>query len=435
MRWFLGAILLLAAALALGLGLLAYAMYALLGVMLFSRLLSRSWAESLVAQRQCNRVSANIGETVAVVVSIENRGWLPIAWVLLEDVLPRQALSAPPVRLRVVGSRLGLMMFRAGGQKTIYYQLKCEARGYFQIGPLVLETGDLFGLDRRYRVVTSPHFLLVYPEVVTLEGYDVASQRPIGEVRITHRLFEDPTRISGVREYLPGDPLHRVHWRATARTGVLHSKMYEPSTITGATVVLEFNQAAYPARFEPFRSELAVTAAASLANAVYEMGQQVGLVTNGRDAADRIRQEGWEHDPRTRSAALATAQMRPRSERLQPLVVETGRGAEQFLRIRETLARVELTDGLSFAELLMETASRMPRDATVVALLPSVSPETAIALGSLRRRGFAVTAIVNVYDADEFDEAAGRLLAEGIQARHLKDKEGIVTVCRDYVLR
>lgn len=254
-------------------------------------------------------------------------------------------------------------------------------------------------------------------------------------MRITHRLFEDPTRISGVREYLPGDPLHRVHWRATARTGVLHSKMYEPSTITGATVVLEFNQAAYPARFEPFRSELAVTAAASLANAVYEMGQQVGLVTNGRDAADRIRQEGWEHDPRTRSAALATAQMRPRSERLQPLVVETGRGAEQFLRIRETLARVELTDGLSFAELLMETASRMPRDATVVALLPSVSPETAIALGSLRRRGFAVTAIVNVYDADEFDEAAGRLLAEGIQARHLKDKEGIVTVCRDYVLR
>ena len=46
-----------------------------------------------------------------------------------------------------------------------------------------------------------------------------------------------------------------------------------------------------------------MTAAVSLANAVYEMGQQVGLVTNGRDAADRIRQEGCEHDPRTRQAA------------------------------------------------------------------------------------------------------------------------------------
>jgi len=43
------------------------------------------------------------------------------------------------------------------------YQLKCNRRGYHQIGPLVVETGDLFGLHRRYRVLTSPHFLLVYP--------------------------------------------------------------------------------------------------------------------------------------------------------------------------------------------------------------------------------------------------------------------------------
>ena len=35
--------------------------------------------------------------------------------------------------------------------------------------------------------------------------------------------------------------------------------------------------------------ELAITAAATLANAVYEMGQQIGLVTNGRDAVDRMR--------------------------------------------------------------------------------------------------------------------------------------------------
>ena len=65
-----------------------------------------------------------------------------------------------------------------------------------------------------------------------------------------------------------------------------------------------FIKASYPAKDEPYRSELAITAAASMANAVYEMGQQIGLVTNGRDAADRIRQEGWDYDtsqPRGRS--------------------------------------------------------------------------------------------------------------------------------------
>ena len=83
---------------------------------------------------------------------------------------------------------------------------------------------------------SEPHFVLVYPKVVPLEGYDLASRRPIGEVLLTHRLFEDPTRIAGVRGYEPGDPLNRIHWKATARTGSLHSKIHEPSTLSGATV-------------------------------------------------------------------------------------------------------------------------------------------------------------------------------------------------------
>src|SRR4029079_14826231 len=134
----------------------------------------------------------------------------------------------------------------------------CNRRGYYQIGPLVLETGDVFGLHRRYKVATEPHFLLVYPQVQPLEGYDVSSRRPIGEVRMSYRLFEDPTRISGVRPYERGDPLNRIHWKATARTGSLHSKTYEPSTVAGATIVMAFHQASHSPQHEPFRSELAV---------------------------------------------------------------------------------------------------------------------------------------------------------------------------------
>ena len=43
------------------------------------------------------------------------------------------------------------------------------------------------------------------------------------------------------------------------------------------------------------------------------MGQQIGLVTNGRDAADRIRQEGWDFDIRTRDAARQAASMSTRA--------------------------------------------------------------------------------------------------------------------------
>ena len=257
--------------------------------MLVSRFLARSWIANLEATRECNRTEAEVGQSIAFVVTLRNRGRLPIAWVLVEEMLPRAAIASRPPRIEVKGRRLAVAMLGPLGRKTLNYQLHFTMRGYYQVGPLVLETGDLFGLHRRFRIATDPLYVLVYPKVVPLPGYDLASRRPIGEIKLTHRLFEDPTRIAGVRAYQPGDPLNRVHWAATARTGTLHSKVYDASTIAGATILLDFHRDAYPARNEPDRSELAVTAAVALANAVSLMGQHIGLITNGRDAAERIR--------------------------------------------------------------------------------------------------------------------------------------------------
>jgi uncharacterized protein (DUF58 family) len=435
MRWFTGAILLLIFALVFQLGLLAYAMYALLGIMLVSRVMSRAWIENLSAERECNRLSANVGDLVAVVVNVKNRGVLPVAWLLLEDLLPRKAVSNPPPSLKVEGRRLQLAMLSGKGQSSILYQLRCNRRGYYQIGPLVMETGDLFGLHRRFRVDTAPHFLLVYPQVVPLTGYELASRRPIGEIRMQHRLYEDPTRIAGVRRYETGDPMNRVHWRATARTGLLHCKVYEPSTIAGATILLDFHEANYSAKDEPVRSELAITVSASLSNALYEMGQQVGLISNSRDAADRIRQEGWGYDLHTRDAARKAGGMLETSDRLQPLVIPTGRGPETLMQILQALARAELTDGFEFSQLVVETMSRLPRDSTVVAILAVASPSAILALQMLHRRGYAVTAILNFWDDYEYAKIAGQLAAAGISAHHLKDEATVADICRQFALR
>jgi uncharacterized repeat protein (TIGR01451 family) len=435
MKWFLGALLLLLAALALESGLLAYAMYVLLGLLLLTRLLARSWITSLTASRECDRVEAEPGDTVSVKVEVKNRGLLPVPWVILEDMLPAKALVENRARLRVKKKRMKIAMVGSRGATTLEYQVEFKMRGYYQIGPLVLEGGDLFGLHRRYHVGTLPHFVLVYPKVLPLEGYDLSSRRPVGEIRMTHRLFEDPTRIAGVRQYQPGDPLNRINWRATARTGELHSKVYEPSTIAGATILLDFHEAGYPGRNEPYRSEMAVTAAASLAHALYQLGQQVGLVTNGRDAADRIRLEGWAHDYRTRAAALQNAAMAEESDRLRPVVVPTRRGAEQLQRMLEVLARVELTDGLTLPQLVVEAEGRLPRNATVVAVLGRAPEETALALGSLRRRGYAVTAVLVIMEDNERMDAIGRLLAEGIDARYVNNEASLTALCQREMLR
>jgi uncharacterized protein (DUF58 family) len=469
MRWYVAVILILLAALLLDAGLLAYAMYVLLALLLLTRFLARSWINNLSAARTCSHpkaddgreseeeererhnLTAEIGDRVKVRVRVRNNGRLPVPWVLLEDVLPKDALDRRFPKLKVKGKRLRIAMLAPGGKADVDYSVECLTRGYFQIGPLVLENGDLFGLHRRFRVEAEPAFVLVYPRIIPLEGYDLTSRRPIGDVLLTHRLFEDPTRVAGVRPYELGDPLSRIHWRATARTGALHSKVHEPSTLSGATVLLDFHKAGYPERGEPFRSELAVTTALALANAVYEMGQQVGLVTNGRDAADRIRTEGWREKgtgtfsaaaaekvpvPFSRQAARAAAEVTEESHRLQPLIVETRRGVEQLHRIRETLARVELTDGLTFGQLVTETASRLPRDATLVAVLPDVPEETAIALGGLHRAGRAVTVVLIQHDENSLETCYGRLIAESVRdIRHLQSEEAVADLCRKTVDR
>ena len=450
MRWLLGAIFLLIIGIVFQLGLLVYSMYALLGVILLSRWLARHWIENVTAHRESNRHTVEIGERVAVIVDLSNSSGIPIPWLLVEDSLPRDALSCKPPKLKVDGRRVALIQMGPNGKKSIRYQLNFATRGYYQIGPLMLESGDLFGLHRRYKVVTEPHFVMVYPKVIPLSGYDLSSRRPIGEIRMAHRLFEDPTRLAGVREYQRGDSFNRIHWKATASTGKLHSRIYDPSTVAGATIILDFHKDMYPAQGEPHRSELAITTVASLANAVCQMGQQIGLVTNGRDAADRIREEGWRREFRTRNAAKQSVGMSSSSDRLRPVIVETQRGFEQFQRIRESLARLELTDGLSFSELLMEATSLLPRDATVVAVLGDVTTETAIALGNMRRSGFAVYAIVvlqggetslgsadgtRFMDSDGMIDKIGRLIAEGINVRHIDNEAAISDLCSEQLIR
>src|SRR5262245_55458270 len=364
LRWFLACLGILAAALILESGLLAYAMYVLLALLLLTRWLARSWIGGLAAERavvhlgegegeeRAYGLALEIGERVAVHVTLRNTGALPVPCVLLEDGLPKDALHPISPRLKVRGKRAQIAMLQTAGELEMKYQIEPLKRGYYQVGPLVLESGDLFGLHRRFRVLAEPKFVLVYPRIVPLTGYDIASRRPIGEGRIANRLYEDPTRIAGVRPYEMGDPLNRVHWRATARTGALHSKVHEPSTLTGATVLLDFHAAGYHRQGEPARSELAVTTALALANAVYTMGQQVGLAPNARDAADRLRTEARQREAGTRWAARAAGAMAEESDRLRPQLVETRRGVEQLQRIRELLARAELTDGLTFAQLV-----------------------------------------------------------------------------------
>ena len=435
MKWYAAAGMVLLLALMLKLSLLAYAMYSIFGILFVSRFLAQHWSTNLIASRTISDREAKIGMVVSVAVTVTNQSNLPIVWVLCEDVLPREALLFEPPRLAVTGRRLQLLFLWGKQRHTFFYQMRCNRRGFFQIGPLVAETGDLFGLHRRFRLLTEPDFLLVEPQPTAMDGYYLESRRPIGEIQMTHRLFEDPSRLSGCRNYQPGDPLQRIHWPATARCGSLQTKVFEPSSVAGVTLLLDFDRRTYVKKDEPFRSELAITVAASLAQDLLRTGQQVGLISNGRDAAERIRTEGWKSDARTRTDAHRAAQMREGQDRLRPVRLKTGRTPQQFDQCMKLLARLELNEGLTLPELVHETAHDLPRDATIVVILSQVEPDDALALGELFRRGYAVTALINVYDDDVFVDFAAQLAAVRVGCRHLKDFDHVTTICQRLTLR
>ena len=430
MRWILVAVLLLLVGYLLQLELLVYAMCCLLGVILVSGGLAFGWLGQVSAERVCNRARVEIGEKVAVVLTVRNSGFLPVPWLLLEDSVPFKALQQRPPRMKIEGRRLRIVWLRGRSEQVVTYQPSFLMRGYYQLGPLLMESGDLFGLHRRFRLGADPHYILVYPRMISLDDYDVASRRPVGEVQLTHRLFEDPTRISGVRRYQSGDPISRIHWRASARTGQLQSKTFDASTVAGATLILEFHQDGLPDSEEPHASELMITTTASLANTLLRLGEKCGVVSNGRDAGDRVRAEGVRIEFLTRSGARTQFGMQDRSDRLEPIIVPTQQGDDQLSRILESLARLEPTDGLTVPELLAEATGRIPRDATVIAVLCSVSEETAISLGQLRRRGYSVFVVLVCFDDTRFREAAALLLAQNLAVRRVESDEMLGELCR-----
>jgi uncharacterized protein (DUF58 family) len=441
MKWIIPTLLLLLAGLLLKLSLLVYAMYVLLGVLLASRYFANTWIGNLHARRTCSLTSAEIGDTAEIQVQVHNNSGLPVPWVLLEESLGRAGVVEHPRRLKVEGDRIKLLRLRAGKSDTLNYRITFLMRGYYQIGPLLMETGDVFGLHRRFRVVTEPQFVLVPPKVVPLQGYNLASRRPIGEIRVAHRLFEDPTRLAGIRPYQQGDPLNRIHWRATGRTGTLHSRLYETSRVAGAFFLLDFHRLSYQTASGPGAMEVAVTAVASLANAVFLMGEQIGFASNGRDAADRIRAAGWQAEFTTRKDAMQRATAVPRNERLRPLLVPSLKGADQLEQILETLARLEPSDGLSFVQMAEEIAPRIRRDTTVVPVLRQVTPAIAIALGELVRRGLAVTAVIILFeefvtpDWAQPPDWAALLLAQGVDFRVVTTEESIAELCAEAIVR
>ncbi|MFA7693080.1 MAG: DUF58 domain-containing protein [Candidatus Hydrogenedentes bacterium] len=381
---------------------MAFGLYAFLILVVSAYVSSSFFLKGLHCERSINRLQLWQGEELEVSILITNKQRWPIPWLFMEDDypsdFPRQGLN----------KRLSILM--PGKSVSLRYKLTCPRRGYHRIGPILYESGDFFGLHKRFRSGETRDYVSVLPTIAYIETFNVAARRPQGPVRITNRIYTDPTRISTIREYVPGDPLNSIHWKATARTDRLQVKCFDPSSVSGGTLILDLHEDSYVPEKREARMELAITTTASIAYLLQLSGEQVGLLTNGRDAAEiaQYETESWSSSNRFQMDALL--EQEAQYTRVNPLTVLTARGIDQAQKIIENLARVVPGQHLQLADLIVNGSRNLPRDATLLPVTGQITDRVALTLALMKQYGFNVT--VFLIDAGTHYNDASKLLAE-----------------------
>ncbi len=352
---------------------------------------------------------SQVGQYAEEQFEVVNRNYWPKLWIEIEDhsTLPWHPAS------RVINN--------LGRSSTQRWQLKtlCTQRGRFQLGPLTLHSGDPLGIFAVTQEISDTSQLIVYPLVIELTSFEPSlSDLSGGEAR-HRRTYQITSSVAGVREYVRGDSLNRIHWPTTARSRRFMVKEFELDPTADIWLFLDLSADAegrlpwvakppepglfalrnkrQREQFElpPITTEYSITATASLARYFLMRNRAVGF-----------------------TAWSATREY-----------IQADRGERQLNKLLEALAVVEADGAFPFAHLISTDGIRLNRNDTVVAISSDPSRDWAIALQQIQRRG--VNSVAVVIDGSTFGRAVDytplliELEASGISTYRIQRDDAI----------
>jgi len=356
--------------------------------------------------RRLSTHRAVVGDVVGLDISVWNRKRLPLAWLRAEDA----ATAGLVVRERelihseTMGRALANAWTLAPFERVVrHFHVEAIRRGVHELGPARLAVGDLFaGLadETDYRRIDR---LVVRPRTVPVHGLPPRARWGGGEPS-RRGLLEHPLAYAGVRDYQPGDPLRKVHHRASARIGRPLTKRFDPAREREVIIALDIQSLDGPAWQPTFDDDLVESlcvTVASLARRLRDDGAAVGLAVAGYSGAPRP------------IAVLAPSE-----------------AAEQLPRILDLLARLSPFPSATFDRLL-GTLPRGLRPGTEIVVVTARDPGPYLAaMRRLRSIGFGVTLLAI---GPRSGYAVGRARAAGIVARPAR-LDGPWADCRGLVV-
>lgn len=231
--------------------------------------------------------------------------------------------------------------------------LRFPARGLYRLGSVTLSACDPLGLLRITRPQKAEDEVLVYPRPLQMGTLAISGN--LGHMEETARSLssrDEGREFRAVRPYVQGDDMRRIHWKATAHTGCLTVKEFDPLCDHAVQIMLDLRQDIYDGVGGQNALEVAITLATSLIYEACEAGVAVGLMTTGGQIG-----------------------------RFSP-----GMGQRHLFRMLEALALARADGAVSLAQVLASGEPRQRGRPAMLILTPDVNLDLIDILPEARRR-------------------------------------------------
>ena len=335
-----------------------------------SYIVTRMGLADLEAGYAVSQLTGHVGDRLRITYTVRNTGRLPKPW--LEVHNPTSLPGGLPGRALSLGGR---------AERSWMVRTALAQRGHFRIDPLQVRTGDPFGFFEASAGVGHGITLVVYPRIDALPFWRLPPASIEGANASPERTLQTTPLATTVRPYAPGDAMNRIAWRTTARSGEIFVKEFELEQTTDVWLIVDLDDELEVGYGESSTTEVAVRAAASIADKAIRENRSVGLTVSGH----------------------------------RTTVIPADRGARQRLKILQLLAAVEADGSTPLDEVLVTGITRLRRGMTAVVITATQDPSFVRPLASLRSRGVGV--VVISLDQSQFEPARDGDDAEAVRQR------------------
>ncbi|MCF6139548.1 DUF58 domain-containing protein [Pseudalkalibacillus berkeleyi] len=266
--------------------------YSVLPLVLYTTFIIFFPLSKISVEREIEKSNFIAGESVEVTIKIHSKLPIPLFYLVINDELPKLLGNHASEKHYVYQSESKALLFPLFKRKASYtYVIKPVPRGIHTFNNVSLDTGDLFGFINKKVSIPLERSIQVYPKTQPLSGWNVFETHPSGIKRAGKQAQQDFTSAVSIRDYTPGDKMSWLHWKATARSNKLVTKVFETQRNDDFVVFLDGSHPGYQ-RNGQHLFERAVSLAASLLKHAITKGTSVDFHTIAREHAQLSFQSG-----------------------------------------------------------------------------------------------------------------------------------------------